>query len=102
MAAGFDTAINDDHGLAYQRIARRLILVGGLQGPHGVLVREADGWRLAQAQTLPPRYQCSPLVWDTGLEGVLFHGGEAHHGGAPFATTWFLQLSAEFNGNAGS
>jgi hypothetical protein len=102
MAASFDTAINDDHGLAYHRVAKRLILAGGLHGPQGVLVREADGWQLAPAQPLPPRYQCSPLVWDAGLEGVLFHGGEAHHGGAQFATTWLLQLSADPNGDAGS
>jgi hypothetical protein len=90
---GFDTAVHDDHGLAYHRAARKLVMFGGLGGMHGVLVREARGWRPVEAQVLPPRFQCSPLTWDDGLGGVVYHGGEVQHGGPQFDTTWVLRLS---------
>jgi hypothetical protein len=94
MASGFDTDVRDDHGLAYHRAARRLVMLEGVGGARGVLVREASGWRPADATPLHPRHQCSPLAWDEGLHGLMFHGGEVRHGGPQFDTTWLLQLSA--------
>jgi hypothetical protein len=91
LANGFDTALHDDHGLAYHQTAKRLVMFGGLGGNHGVLVRARTAWRQAQAQPLPPRFQCSPLVWDDGLDGVVYHGGEVRHGGPQFDTTWVLR-----------
>jgi hypothetical protein len=93
LGPGFDTSVHDDQGLAYHRTAKKLVMFGGLGGSHGVLVREANGWRTARALPLPPRFQCSPLAWDEGLNGLVFHGGEVQHGGPQFDTTWVLRLS---------
>ncbi len=89
----FDTEVHDDHNLAYHRAAKRLVMFGGLGGPHGVRVREAPGWRRVEASPLPPRGQCSPLVWDDGLDGLVCHGGEARHEGPQFDVTWVLRLA---------
>jgi hypothetical protein len=94
MPDSFDTDRRDDHGLAYHRAARRLVMLEGSHGARGVLVREADGWRSVDAVPLHPRHQCSPLAWDERLNGLVFHGGEAHHRGPQFDTTWVLQLAA--------
>jgi len=93
LASGLDTHTHDDFGLAYHRAAKRLVMFGGLAGPHDVLVRESDGWRSVEGLRLPPRQQCSPLVWDDDLDGLVYHGGEVSHGGAQFDTTWVLRLS---------
>jgi hypothetical protein len=93
LADGFDTAAHDDHGLVYHRAAGRLVMFGGLGGPHGVLVREASGWRSVEAHALPPRFQCSPPAWDHELGGVVHHGGEVCHAGPQFDTTWVIRLA---------
>lgn len=92
LGSGFDTDVHDDHGLAYHRAARRLVMFGGLGGAHDVRVRGAGGWRRVETPTVPPRHQCSPLTWDETLDGLVFHGGEVRHGGPQFDTTWVLQL----------
>jgi hypothetical protein len=88
----FDTALNDDHGLAYHRAAKQLIMFGGLRGRSAVYVREPSGWRQVKALPVPARHQCAPLAWDEGLNGVVYHGGETGQGGRQFDTTWLLQL----------
>jgi hypothetical protein len=94
LARDFDTVLHDDHALAYHRTAKRLIMFGGLGGSHGVQVREASGWRLVEATALPPRHQCSPLAWNEELDGLVLHGGEAHHAGPQWDTTWVLRVAA--------
>jgi hypothetical protein len=93
LGAGFETNPRDDHGLAYHRGAQRLVMLEGLAGTRGILVREASGWRTVEASPLHPRHQCSPLAWDEGLGGLVMHGGEVSHGGPQFDTTLVLQLS---------
>jgi hypothetical protein len=93
LASAFDTTNRDDHSLAYDRAAKRLVMLGGLGGTHGVFVREQDGWRPVEAGPLPPRFQCSPLAWNVALDGLVFHGGEACHGGPQFQATLVLHLS---------
>jgi hypothetical protein len=95
LARGFDTVLHDDHALAYHRTAKRLIMFGGLGGPHGVQVREASGWQAVAATALPPRHQCSPLTWSDELDGLVLHGGEAHHEGRQWDTTWVLRVAAD-------
>jgi hypothetical protein len=67
-------------------------MFGGLAGPHDVLMSEAGGWRPVEGLRLPPRLQCSPLVWDEDLNGLVYHGGEVSPGGTQLDTTWVLQL----------
>jgi hypothetical protein len=90
----FDTDPRDDHGLAYHRGARRLVMLEGVAGARGILFREASGWRRAEIGLLHPRHQCSPLVWDEGLGGLVLHGGEVCHGGPQFDATLVLKASA--------
>jgi hypothetical protein len=90
----FETAPRDDHGLCYHRVAKRLVMLEGIAGTRGVLVREKDGWRAVEADPLHPRHQCSPLAWDAGLGGILLHGGEKHHEGPQFDTTLLLHMPA--------
>ncbi len=94
LANDFETAAHDDHALVYHRTAKRLIMFGGLGGSHGVQVREARGWRSPETIMLPPRHQCSPLAWNDELDGLVLHGGEAHHAGPQFNTTWVLRVAA--------
>ena len=94
MADGFDTEARDDHGIGYHKAAKRLVLLEGLGGKPGMLVREADGWRKAEAAPLAPRHQCSPLAWDDSLNGLVLYGGELRHGGPQYSTTRVLRLSA--------
>jgi hypothetical protein len=93
LTRDFDTVLHDDHALAYHRTAKRLIMFGGLGGTHGVRVREAGGWRAVEATALPPRHQCSPLAWNDELDGLVLHGGEAHHAGRQWDTTWVLRVA---------
>jgi hypothetical protein len=92
LGKGFDTDPRDDHGLGYHRAARRLVMLEGVAGARGILVREATGWRAVEANPLHPRHQCSPLAWDADLGGLLLHGGEVHHGGPQFDTTLLLRM----------
>jgi hypothetical protein len=92
LGKGFDTDPRDDHGLGYHRGAQRLVMLEGVGGARGILTREAAGWRAVQANPLHPRHQCSPLVWDEELGGLLLHGGEVRHGGPQFDTTLLLRM----------
>ncbi len=91
LGPAFDTDPRDDHGLAYHRSAGRLVMLEGVAGTRGVLVREAGGWRHAETTPLHPRHQCAPLAWDEGLGGLVLHGGEARHGGPQFRATLVLR-----------
>jgi hypothetical protein len=94
LGKNFDTDPRDDHGLGYHRAARRLVMLEGVAGARGILVRETTGWRPVETNPLHPRHQCSPLAWDAELGGLLLHGGEAHHEGPQFDTTLLLRMPA--------
>jgi hypothetical protein len=90
LGPGFETEPRDDHGLAYHCKAKKLVLLDGLAGKRGVLVREDKGWRPAPVSPLHPRHQCSPLAWDDAVGAIVLHGGESRHGGQQFSETLAL------------
>lgn len=90
----FDTRPQDDHGLAYHRTARRLVMLGGLASGREVRVRTDGGWIPADCDPPPPRHQCSPLAWDEALGGLVMHGGETGHGGSQFDATCVLRVAS--------
>jgi Galactose oxidase, central domain len=92
MARSFDTDARDDHGLAYHQGAKRMVMLEGVAGKRGMLVRDADGWQAVQANPLHARHQCSPLAWDADLGGLILHGGEQHHEGPQFDATLLLRM----------
>ncbi len=92
LPSGFDTDARDDHGLAYHRSAKRMVMLDGLGGSRGVLSGSSEGWEWAACEPLHPRHQCSPLAWDVGLDGLVLYGGETHHGGHQFEATLVLRL----------
>lgn len=92
LGGEFETRPRDDHGLGYHRVARRLVMLEGLAGARGILVREESGWRAVEASPLHPQHQCSPLAWDADLGGLLLHGGESHHEGPQFDKTLLLRM----------
>jgi hypothetical protein len=92
LGNSFDTDPRDDHGLAYHRGGKRLVLLEGLAGERGILVRKASGWRPLEVSPLHPRHQCSPLAWNDSLDGILLYGGESGHGGSQFDTTLLLRI----------
>lgn len=92
LGAGFETEPRDDHGLGYHRSAGRLVMLEGIAGARGLLVRDKSGWRAVEANPLHPRHQCSPLAWNADLGGLLLHGGESHHAGPQFDTTMLLRM----------
>jgi hypothetical protein len=92
LADDFATDKRDDHGLAYHRGARMLIMLEGVAGERGVLGRTRDGWKSLEVNPLHPRHQCSPLVWDEPFDGLVLHGGEACHAGPQFDSTLVLRL----------
>jgi hypothetical protein len=92
LGKNFETDPRDDHGLGYHRGAKRLVMLEGVAGARGILVRETTGWRAVEANPLHPRHQCSPLAWDDQLGGLLLHGGESHHEGPQFDTTLLLRM----------
>jgi hypothetical protein len=94
LEKGFHTAPRDDHGLGYHRAARRLVMLEGVAGARGILLRGEEGWQTVEASPPHPRHQCSPLAWDAALGGLLLHGGEARHGGPQFDTTLLLRMPA--------
>jgi hypothetical protein len=94
LGKSFDTDPRDDHGLAYHRQAKRMVMLEGVAGARGILVREVTGWQAVEACPLHPRHQCSPLTWDDELGGLLLHGGESRHGGPQFDTTRLLRMPA--------
>jgi hypothetical protein len=94
MPPHFDTDPRDDHGFAYHRGARRMVMLEGVAGKRGILVRGVEGWHTVEAKPLHPRHQCSPLTWDADLGGLLMHGGESHHQGPQFSATLLLRTTA--------
>lgn len=98
----FEVDVRDDHGLAYHQAAKVLVMLEGIGGARGVLVRQDRGWQKVEVSPLHPRHQCSPLVWDEQLNGLVYHGGEVRHGGPQFDTTWVLRLVASPELNPGS
>jgi hypothetical protein len=93
LPRGFHTGPRDDHALAYHRVARRLVLFGGLAGEPGVLVASPHGWEPAAADRPPSRLQCSPLAWDDHLGGLVMHGGETGQGGPQSDVTRVLRVT---------
>jgi hypothetical protein len=87
----FDADCRDDHGMAFHYAAQRLVMLEGINGARGLLVREASGWQNANLVEMHPRHQCSPLAWDIGLNGLVMHGGEARHGGPQMDATLALR-----------
>jgi hypothetical protein len=79
--AEFDTDPRDDHGLAYHRAAKRLLLLEDLNGAGCLMGGPSDGWVRATVTPDPPRLQCSPVAWDAQLGGLIMHGGETGQGG---------------------
>jgi hypothetical protein len=94
LPAGFDTDVRDDHGLAYHGAARAMVMLDGIRSARGLLTATAEGWEPAPAEPMHPRHQCSPLVWDDGLEGLVLHGGEARHAGPQLDATLILRLTS--------
>jgi hypothetical protein len=94
LGRSFETDPRDDHGLGYHRRAKRLVMLEGVAGARGILVREASDWGAVEASPLHLRHQCSPLAWDDELGGLLLHGGEARHGGPQFDKTLLLRMPA--------
>jgi hypothetical protein len=92
LPSAFDTDVRDDHSLAYHRVAKLLLLLDDVRGERGVLARTGEGWHPVEARPLHPRHQCSPLVWDDSLGGLVLHGGEEYHMGAQFDATRVLRL----------
>jgi hypothetical protein len=89
----FETDVRDDHGLAYHRAAKTLVMLDGLHGSRGVLAASSAGWDRVSCEPLHPRHQCSPLAWDFGLDGLVLHGGELYHGGPQYDATLVLRGS---------
>lgn len=87
----FDLRPRDDHGIGYQREVGRLVLLEGLRGPREVLTRGRSGWEQAEVAPMHALHQCSPLVWNEELGGLLRHGGEVSHKGAQFDATLLLR-----------
>ncbi len=94
LGGGFETEPRDDHGLAYHRKAGCMVMLEGVAGRRGILVRGENGWRPVQASPLHPRHQCSPLAWDEEIGALVLHGGEAAHGGPKFTETLALMIPA--------
>jgi hypothetical protein len=92
MAISFDTDPRDDHGFGYHRNAKRTVMLEGIAGERGILVRDAKRWQDVEANPLHARHQCSPLAWDADLGGLLLHGGEARHHGPQSDTTLLLRM----------
>jgi hypothetical protein len=78
-------------GMAYHKSAKRLVMLDGLQGQRGVLVRDSDRWKKRETKPLHPRLQCSPLVWDETQDGLVMHGGELGQGDRQYDYTWVLK-----------
>lgn len=95
LPGGFDTDCRDDHAMAYHHAAAKLVMLDGLGGTRGVLVREQNAWQPAPVTPLHPRHQCAPLVWDAALNGLVLHGGEARHGGPQMNATLVLRAVTE-------
>lgn len=85
----------DDQALAYHRTAEKLVMCGGLRLPQALLLRSPGGWKRSAAEAMPPKHQCSPMVWSEALNGLVMHGGEIRQGGKQFDATWLLEFVSE-------
>ena len=94
LGADWATDPRDDHGLGYDAPAGRLVMLEGTLGGRGLLRRGGAAWEPLAADPLHPRHQCSPVVYDEPLGGLLLHGGEARHGGPQFDATLLLRARA--------
>jgi HEAT repeat protein len=92
LPSSFETDPLDDHGMAYHRSAQMLLLLEGINGARGIMGRASGGWQRVDATPLHPRHQCSPLVWDEALGGLVLHGGETHHAGPQLDETLVLRM----------
>lgn len=88
----YNTSPRDDHGLAYHRTARRLVMLEGIVADRGVLIGESTGWEPAEVRPLHPRMQCSQLAWNEELGGLMMHGGETGHYGSNYDKTLLLRM----------
>ena len=93
LPSGFETDPRDDHGLGYHWASRSMVMLDSLRSSRGLLVGTSEGWRSAHCEPLHPRHQCSPLAWDTMLNGLVLHGGEVRHGGPQYGETYVLRLA---------
>ncbi|WP_422929332.1 Kelch repeat-containing protein [Singulisphaera sp. PoT] len=89
----FDTDTRDDHGLAFHRSAKTMVMLEGIGAPRGLLVASPSGWERARCAPLHPQHQCSPLAWDDSLNGLVLHGGERYHAGPQFDATMVLRIA---------
>ena len=68
LGTGFQTDPRDDHGLAYHRTAKRLVMLEGISAARNSCA--GDWWsRSVESSPLHPRHQCEPLVWDEDFGG---------------------------------
>ena len=86
------TSSLETHALGYHRVAKRMVMLDGVVGKPGILVRDANGWRAVEANPLHPRHQCSALAWNPDLGGLLMHGGEARQKRPRFDATLLLRM----------
>jgi hypothetical protein len=87
---GLNSPPRDDHGLAYHLGTCRLVTSGGLSAGSTVCILTTAGWEPAEVDPTHLPYQCSPLVWDEQVSGLVMHGGETGQGGAQSAVTRVL------------
>lgn len=92
LPASFETDARDDHALGYHQISKRMVMLEGVAGKRGLLAADEKGWQEVAANPLHPRHQCSPMVWNADLGGLLIHGGEAHQEGNQLDTTLLLRM----------
>ena len=90
MPRSFDTEPRDDHGFGYHQDIARMVMLVGVSAERGILVCGETNWQRAEATPLHRRHQCSPLVWNADLNGLLLHGGETGHQGKQFHETLLL------------
>ena len=94
----YGTDSRDDHGLAFHEALGKMVMLEGLLRDEDgrikreVLVMTKVGWREIDVDPIHPRHQCSPLVYDSSLGGLVLHGGEAGHGGSQFDKTLLLRV----------
>jgi hypothetical protein len=81
----------DDHQLAYHRAAEALVMCCGQRLPQAIFLRSPGGWKRTAAESMPPRHQCSTMVWSDILDALVIHSGETGQEGRQFDSTWLLE-----------
>jgi hypothetical protein len=92
LGTTMDATPCDDQELAYHRAAERLVMCGGQRLPQALFLRSPGGWRRTAAEAMPPRHQCSTMVWSDALNGLVRHGGETGQEGRQFDATLLLEF----------